>query len=98
MNIIYKIETPVEVNVRYCGEMKGSYVITYLIKENNWFLKLFRKYKIKQVIPYIQNAKNPTPKEQELIEMSKRGVLVSWGFKGTVREALNEYPEIVKLC
>ena len=42
--------------------------------------------------------KNPTPKEQELIAIRKRGVLVSWGFKGTVREALNEYPEIVKLC
>lgn len=57
MNIIYKIETPVEVNVRYCGEMKGSHVITYLIKENNWLLRLFRKYKIKQVIPYIRNAR-----------------------------------------
>ena len=41
--------------------------------------------------------KNPTPEEQKLIKMSERGVLVSWGFKGTVREALNEYPEIVKL-
>lgn len=42
--------------------------------------------------------KNPTPEEQKLIKMSERGeVLVSWGFKGTVREALNKYPEIVKL-
>lgn len=42
--------------------------------------------------------KNPTPEEQKLIKMSERGeVLVSWGFKGTVRETLNKYPEIVKL-
>ena len=41
--------------------------------------------------------KNPTPEEQKLIKMSESGVLVSWGFKGTVREALNKYPEIVKL-
>lgn len=41
--------------------------------------------------------KNPTPEEQKLIKKSERGVLVSWGFKGTVREALNKYPEIVKL-
>lgn len=57
MNIIYKIEIPIDVNIRYCGTMEGSHVITYLIRENNWFLKLFRKYKIKQIIPYIQNAR-----------------------------------------
>lgn len=57
MNIIYKIETPVNINILYCGSVDGSHVITYLIKENNWFLKLFRKYKIKQVIPYIQSAR-----------------------------------------
>jgi hypothetical protein len=57
MNIIYKIETPVNVNIPYCGSVEDSHVITYLIKERNWFLRLFRKYKIKQVIPYIQNAR-----------------------------------------
>lgn len=56
MNIIYKIETPVNVNIPYCGSI-DSHVITYLIRENNWFLKLFRKYKIKQIIPYIQNER-----------------------------------------
>lgn len=57
MNIIYKIETPVNINIPYCGSIEGNYVITYLIGESNWFLKLFRKYKIKQIIPYIQNAR-----------------------------------------
>lgn len=57
MNIIYKIESPVDINIPYCGLIEDSNVITYLVKENNWFLKLFRKYKIKQVIPYIQNER-----------------------------------------
>lgn len=44
-----------------------------------------------------ENLDWSTIRKKRLSEMSFQRVLVSYGFSGTVREALEKYPDIVKI-